>query len=158
MLTLAVALAVLILVLAAMKYLSAVRPDQLAKALKFAGLAGLVGLGLFLVLTGKLAGLLAVAAGLGPWIARGLRLAALYRMVMGLFGGNRAGGGNSSSSPPASNMGRDEAYRVLGLEPGAAPEAIRAAHKRLMLANHPDHGGSDWIAARLNQARDVLLG
>jgi len=37
-------------------------------------------------------------------------------------------------------------------------EEIKAAHRRLMAAAHPDRGGSDWIAARLNQARDVLLG
>ncbi|WP_373855728.1 DnaJ domain-containing protein [Acidisphaera rubrifaciens] len=55
-------------------------------------------------------------------------------------------------------MTREEAFAVLGLPPGAAPEAIRAAHRRLMRAAHPDSGGSDWIASRINQARDVLLG
>ena len=55
-------------------------------------------------------------------------------------------------------MSRDEAYQVLGLKPGATREEIRAAHRRLMATAHPDRGGSDWIAARLNQARDALLG
>jgi DnaJ family protein C protein 19 len=54
-------------------------------------------------------------------------------------------------------MSREEAYQVLGLQPGAAEADIRAAHKRLMRAAHPDSGGSDWLAARINQARDVLL-
>lgn len=54
-------------------------------------------------------------------------------------------------------MTREEAYQVLGLQPGASEADIRAAHRRLMAAAHPDRGGSDWIAARLNQARDVLL-
>lgn len=54
-------------------------------------------------------------------------------------------------------MTREEALAVLGLQEGADETAIRAAHRRLMRAAHPDHGGSDWLAARVNQARDVLL-
>ena len=55
-------------------------------------------------------------------------------------------------------MTRAEAYDILGLEPGARETDIRAAHLRLMQAAHPDHGGSTWLAARINQARDTLLG
>ena len=62
-------------------------------------------------------------------------------------------------SPPAPGpLSRTEAYEVLGLKPGADEAAIRAAHRRLMQGAHPDRGGSDWLAARINQARDVLLG
>jgi DnaJ domain len=60
--------------------------------------------------------------------------------------------------PGGGAMTEAEAYQVLGLAPGASPAEIRAAHRRLMRAAHPDAGGSDWLAARLNQARDVLLG
>ena len=55
-------------------------------------------------------------------------------------------------------MSKQEAYQVLGLAPGATEEDIRAAHHRLMRTAHPDAGGSDWLAARINMARDVLLG
>jgi curved DNA-binding protein CbpA len=55
-------------------------------------------------------------------------------------------------------MSRSEAYAVLGLRPGADDEAIRAAHRKLMLKNHPDLGGSSEAAARINEAKDVLLG
>ncbi len=66
---------------------------------------------------------------------------------------------NAARPPPRSaGMSREEAYSVLGLQPGADAEAIRAAHIRLMRLAHPDRGGSDWLASRINQARDVLLG
>jgi curved DNA-binding protein CbpA len=55
-------------------------------------------------------------------------------------------------------MTREEAFEVLGLRPGATEAEIREAHLRLMRAAHPDAGGSDWLASRVNQARDVLLG
>jgi hypothetical protein len=59
---------------------------------------------------------------------------------------------------PRTDMSVDEAYAILGLKPGATPDEIRAAHRRLMLLNHPDKGGSDWLAAKINRARQVLLG
>jgi hypothetical protein len=59
--------------------------------------------------------------------------------------------------PAGGRMTRAEALAVLGLAEGADAAAIRAAHRRLMRAAHPDQGGSDWLAARINQARDLLL-
>ena len=60
-------------------------------------------------------------------------------------------------TPHDAPLDRTEALAVLGLEEGATEEEIRAAHRRLMRAAHPDHGGSAWMAARVNAARDVLL-
>ena len=75
------------------------------------------------------------------------------------------GGFGSTAAPPppppprqSSSMTRQEAYEVLGLKPGADEDAVHAAHRRLMRTAHPDAGGSDWLASRVNQARDVLLG
>jgi DnaJ-domain-containing protein 1 len=59
--------------------------------------------------------------------------------------------------PGASPMGREEALAVLGLHDDASPDQVRAAYLRLMRVAHPDRGGSDWLAARLNEARDTLL-
>lgn len=69
-------------------------------------------------------------------------------------GGPRGGGGRK----PSTAMTRAEALDILGLEEGAAPEAIKEAYRRLMMRLHPDAGGTAYLAAKLNQAKDLLLG
>ena len=67
--------------------------------------------------------------------------------------------GGRSRAPPrgGGDLTIEEAYAILGLHPGADAAAIKAAHHRLMKQLHPDHGGTDYFAAKLNRARDVLL-
>jgi hypothetical protein len=69
-----------------------------------------------------------------------------------------AGEETRSGPPPSSpDVTVEEAYAILGLAPGADAEAIKAAHHRLMKQLHPDHGGTDYLASKINRARDVLL-
>jgi hypothetical protein len=68
---------------------------------------------------------------------------------------------NAQAPPPRgprTDMTRQEALAILGLQEGATADEIRAAHRRLIVRVHPDAGGSADLAARINRAKDVLVG
>jgi hypothetical protein len=122
------------------------------------------------VLAGRFAGMRLAELGTGDLVAllrecraadaEGARLIEAY--LDRLHPDWREGMGDGGQSAPprrgaGDDMTADEAYEILGLHPGADAAAIRAAHHRLMKQLHPDHGGTDYLATKINRARDVLL-
>lgn len=96
----------------------------------------------------------------------------LFVFGMGLYGksalfpngfspkaASSSGAGNAQSPPPRARGGMTpaEALQVLGLKAGASLEDVKIAHKRLIKEFHPDKGGSDYLAAKINEAKDILL-
>lgn len=81
-------------------------------------------------------------------------LTAAVLVLMRRLRNARRGSGGAPSAPLPD---RGEALQILGLKEGATEEEVRAAHRRLLQKLHPDRGGSDYLAKRINAARDRLL-
>jgi hypothetical protein len=89
--------------------------------------------------------------------SRDLLAAYLDRREPGWREAAQSDAGASARAGNTGNMGEDEAYQILGLAPGATPEEIGRAHRSLIKKLHPDQGGTTYLAARINEAKDVLL-
>lgn len=82
-----------------------------------------------------------------------------YLIKRGFSGyGPDSGANGQSGSLAGGNITKEEALQILGLEPGATQEEIVRAHRSLIQKLHPDRGGNDYLAAKINSAKDTLLG
>ena len=70
---------------------------------------------------------------------------------------NEDGGQSDRATPQNGGMSRSEALAVLGVDEDASEDAIIAAHRSLIQKLHPDRGGNDYLAAKINEAKDFLL-
>jgi hypothetical protein len=137
-------------------------PSVLAKYARVL-LLGIVGVALlYLMATGRLNWLFALV---GVVIAFVLRLMPaflhyapqIHRLWQEFSGSKQNASQRQSNVGAKGKMSVEEAYEVLGLKPGASEQDIIAAHRKLMQKIHPDRGGSDYLAAKINLAKKILL-
>ena len=132
-------------------------PKNLIRMLKLV-LFGIIGAAaLFFIFTGRFARAFVAVPALIPWFLRARTVHRAYRNFSDGASGNFAGGAGQNPRPSGA-MSRAQALEVLGLKEGAGEKDIREAHRRLIAGIHPDHGGSTYLAAQINQAKDVLFG
>jgi uncharacterized membrane protein len=118
---------------------------------------------IFLAATGHLNWLFALVGVFVAFAARMLPMLLRYapyihRLWLEFINAKQQSSGQQSDRPsPKGGMSKAEAYEVLGLKPGATEQDIIAAHRKLMQKTHPDRGGSDYLAAKINLAKKTLL-
>ena len=88
--------------------------------------------------------------------SRALLVAYLDRRDAGWREHAQADAATGRSAASSGKMSEDEAYQILGLQPGASIDDVAQAHRRLMKRLHPDQGGSTYLAARINEAKEIL--
>ncbi len=125
---------------------AAADPVLMAKWLRYGGVGVLLTLAAFAALSGRPAVAMLMAGwAIWLWSRKPVPTQGAARPQTDTPGRAKAG------------LSRNEALEILGLRADATLDEIREAHRRLMQTCHPDHGGSSYLAARINAARDVLL-
>ena len=112
-----------------------------------------------LAVTGHLNIITAAIAGLVALLPRAMQFARYLPFINRLYQQSNQQHQQAQTPPPGKQaMSPDEAREVLGLRPGHTKDDLIQAHRRMMQKNHPDRGGSDYLAAKINKAKDTLLG
>lgn len=122
---------------------------------------------LVMVLTGRVHVLTAAIAALIPLLRKLPELARFFPALNRLFSGQNNVGSGSGAGPNSGQAGADpaqgngmterEACEILGVTPACSKEDVVMAHRRLIQKLHPDRGGNDYLAAKVNEAKSVLV-
>jgi len=161
---------IVLLVLFVLRRLLNTRPQAISAALRrgfpFFAVAVLV----VLAVTGHLNWLFAAIASLFAALPRLLPLVRHVPLLRQIYqrykahqqdhaeqSGHEHAGSGQQDNDSSRRMSESEAYKILGLEPGASREQIITAHRQLIQKLHPDRGGSSYLATKLNEARETLL-
>ena len=155
---------VIILAVAAIAYLlwfkiKKAKGDEKKKLIAWSIGGGIVAVLTFLALTGRLNVITAAITGAVAMLPKVMNLLR-YLPILNKFRqhANNANQQNKQQASTQTAMSQKQACEILGIKPDASKEEIILAHKRMMQKVHPDRGGSDYLAAQINQAKDTLLG
>lgn len=141
------------------------RGDQRKKLIFWSIVGSVVGILGILAVTGHLNVITAAIAAGVALLPRLMHFAKYIPFISRLYQQNKQGQGygqgqgQAQTPPPAGKqkMSSEEAMEILGLKSGYSTEDVKLAHRRMMQKVHPDRGGSDYLAAQINKAKDTLL-
>ena len=134
--------------------------DERKKMIFWSIIGSLGAILVILAVTGHLNIITAAIAGLVALLPRAMHFAKYLPFINRLYQQNSQQHQQQAQTPPPGRqaMSLDEAREVLGLKPGHTKDDVIQAHRRMMQKVHPDRGGSDYLAAQINKAKDTLLG
>ena len=152
----------LILAYLALRWFLNTAPEKLAYYIRVVFFVAIALLVLYFIATGRLNWVFAM---LGIFIAFIVRLLPLLlrfapdlqRLWLFFRRNKQNQSGGADYADKNRKMTVAEAYEILGLKPGAAKQDIIQAHRKLIQRNHPDHGGTDYLAAKINLAKNILI-
>lgn len=152
---------IIVLVFFAIRKFIKTPPEVVASTLKKTTVLLLILVLVFLAASGRLnwiapliGVLVAFALRALPWIAR--YIPQLHRLWF-IFKRNKNQSSSRNNTPKTGTMTAKQAYEILGLDASTSKQQIIARHRQLIQKLHPDRDGSDYLAAQINQAKDVLL-
>jgi len=111
-----------------------------------------------LAITGKLNVITALIGGLIALIPKAMHLLRYLPLINRFRQQASQKSGQKQASTNKAAMSKEQACEILGIKLGCSKDEIIIAHRRMMQKVHPDRGGSDFLAAQINQAKDTLLG